>query len=262
MFTADFLKRARRADNASELPVFIIGMPRSGTSLVEQILSSHPRIFGGGELKWVVDVVKETQDVIGSALPFPDCLNEASQKHCNTLAEHYLMKIAALSDGQSARVTDKMPANFWNLGLISLLFPKGRVIHCQRDPVDTCLSIYFQNFSEGHGFAYDLREIGKAYNLYLQMMEHWGKVLDYPILNINYEELVNNQESVTRRLLDFCDIAWDDKCLQFQDSERMVYTASSDQVRRPIYKSSLSRWKNYQAFLGPLIEELGRDKRA
>jgi len=262
MFTADFMRQAQRADNSSELPVFIIGMPRSGTSLVEQILSSHPRVFGGGELKWVIDVIQEAQAVIGSAFPYPQCLNDASQTHCNILAGLYLRKLAVLSGGQAVRTTDKMTANFWNLGLIALLFPRGRIIHCQRDPMDTCLSIYFQNFSEGHGFAYDLREIGKAYNLYLEMMAHWRKVLDYPILDVHYEDLVNNQESMTRRLLDFCDITWDYKCLQFQDSDRMVFTASSDQVRRPMYKSSIHRWKNYQSHLGPLLEALGKSSPA
>jgi len=256
LFTADFLKRTPRADNASELPVFIVGMPRSGTSLVEQILSSHPRIVGGGERKWMIEIVKETQGIIGSSQTFPECLHEIRQEHCNTLAEHYLKKLAELSGAQTARVTDKMPSNYWNLGIIALLFPKGRIIHCRRDPMDTCLSIYFQNFGEGQGFAYDLREIGQAYNHYRQMMDHWNKVLDLPILDIHYEDLVGNQESTTRRLLEFCGMPWDDNCLRFQDTDRMVFTASSAQVRRPLYRSSLRRWERYQSHLGPLIEAL------
>ena len=255
-FSADFLGRAPRAENASELPVFIVGMPRSGTTLTEQILCSHPMVAGGGELKFLREAIEGMQEVIGSQRPYPHCLVELTQAHGNRIAEGYLGRLEECAGGQAARITDKLPWNFWHLGMVDLLFPGARVIHCTREPLDTCVSIYFQNFVDGHEFGRDLREIGRVYNIYRQLMDHWRSVLEYPMLEVDYEELVADPETSSRRLIEFCGLPWDDQCLQFHDNDRLVMTASADQVRRPIYKTSIQRWKNYQAFLGPLISEL------
>ena len=257
VFTPQFFERTPRASNGSETPVFIVGMPRSGTSLVEQILCSHPAIFGAGELTLLNEAGDELQKMIGAALPYPSCLQLVKQEHADRVANHCLVKLRKLSTDNALRITDKMPGNYWNLGLIYLLFPKARVIHCVRNPLDTCLSIYFQDFANAHLYTNDLKSIGRGYNIYRQVMEYWRRVLKYPILDVHYEELVANQEGVSRRLVEYCGLPWDEHCLHFQDNPRMVMTASHDQVRRAIYKTSTDRWKNYQAFIGPLIEGLG-----
>ena len=150
-----------------------------------------------------------------------------------------------------------MPGNYWKLGLIYLLFPKARIIHCVRNAVDTCLSIYFQNFANAPKYTNDLGNIGRVYKIYRQLMGHWRRVLAYPILDVHYEELVNNQETVSRRLVEYCGLPWDGQCLKFQDNPRIVMTASHDQGRRSIYKTSVHRWKNYQSLIEPLLNELG-----
>jgi hypothetical protein len=232
-------------------------MPRSGTSLVEQILCSHPAIYGAGELAFLTEAADELWKMTGSALPYPGYLQGIKHVHLETVAKNYLDKLSRLATGNELRITDKMPANYWYLGLIYLLFPKARVIHCVRNPLDTCLSIYFQNFANAHKYTNNLKSIGRVYTIYRQLMGYWRSVLEYPIMDVQYEELLANQEAVSRRLVEYCGLPWDGRCLQFQDNPRMVMTASHDQVRRAFYKTSINRWKNYQPFIGPLLAELG-----
>ena len=256
-FSRDRLARLPRARNDSELPVFIIGMPRSGTSLVEQILACHPAVFGAGELR---DITR-----IGESLkmaPFAedsDCAQpvDLDQEALDTAAERHLERLRALG-GDALRVTDKMPYNYLHLPLIWMLFPRARVIHCARDPLDTCLSCYFQNFARGNFQTFDLRHAGLYYKQYEKVMEHWRATLDMPLLEVRYEEHVAEPERVCRAMLDFLGLEWDARCLGFHESKRVVKTASRDQVRQPIYTRSAGRWRHYEHHLGPLKEAFGR----
>ncbi len=257
VFTPALFSKVPRAHNENKRPVFIIGMPRSGTSLTEQILAAHPKVYAAGELDILSLITQQTKIKLGGKEEFPFFINKLDQGNVNQMAKQYLDRLIGLSK-QAERVTDKMPHNFYMLGLIQLLFPGARVIHCRREPMDTCLSIYFQNFNEVHKFAKDLFNIGTHYHQYQRLMEHWSRVLTVPILDVHYEELVSNQESVTRRILEFCELDWDDKCLQFHNLKRKVDTASYDQVRQPLYTKSIARWRNYEPFLDDLKAGLQR----
>ena len=250
-----FLRTAPRARTASAKPVFIVGMPRSGTSLVEQILASHPQVHGAGELPDMWQMVMQLPGILGGNEPYPHCMTLLKQQHLDDLSRQYLSNLDALAP-DATRVVDKMPGNFRYLGLIELLFPGAHVIHCLRDPLDTCLSCYFQDFSRTHAYSYDLAHLGAYYNDYLRMMAHWTSVLKIPVIDVRYEDLIADQEAVSRELIEFCGLEWDESCLQFHETKRFVATASYDQVRRPLYKKSVARWKNYEAHIGPLIEAL------
>jgi tetratricopeptide (TPR) repeat protein len=258
-FSSTAMAAAPRSTNGSQRPVFIVGMPRSGTSLTEQILSSHPDVFGAGEL---FEITKIAQRLAGaSTATGPDYrsgIQGLTQDVVDTLAARYLSYIEDL-DSQAARVTDKLPGNHQHLGVIALLFPKARVVHCMRDPRDDCLSIYFQHLAEGVGWAHDLRSLGHYYRQYERLMAHWRSVLDIPMLEIRYEELVTNQEAVSRQLIEFIGLDWDARCLAFHETQRVVATPSYDQVREPMYTSSMARWKNYESAIGPLITALAMD---
>ena len=171
------------------------------------------------------------------------------------LANEYLAALAAISP-DAKRVTDKMPMNFQNLGLIALLFPNATFIHCRRDPIDTCLSCYFQRFGRHLDFSYSLENLAAYYRGYRQLMDHWRRTLPVKMLEVDYEETVADQEAVSRRLVAYCGLEWDDRCLQFHKTERAIRTASVWQARQPIYKSSVERWRRYEKFLGPLIDAL------
>jgi tetratricopeptide (TPR) repeat protein len=255
-FSKERIARLPRATNHSELPVFIVGMPRSGTTLVESILAIHPQVHGAGELEDVLAMRQELHAASGDGRAYPDCLENIGAATLDQLAAKHLARLESLAPG-AARVTDKMPQNFLNLGLIDLLFPNARVIHCARNPVDTCLSIYFQPFMQHHDYATDLGHIGNYFREYLRLMAHWRGVLRIPLLDLRYEDLVENQEEKVRHLLDFCGLPWDERCLRHHESGRIARTFSYDQVRQPIYKTSIARWKRYEKHLRPLIEALG-----
>ncbi len=255
-FDADFFRRAEGWGSDSQRPIFILGMPRSGTTLVEQILASHPRVFGAGELNDLLLMGNRLPEVLDAAEPFPQCAHLLTREASQDLATQYLDKLARLSCG-AERVSDKMPGNFLRVGLIAALFPNARIIHCRRDPQDTCLSIYFQNFEGHHTYAYDLSNLGHYYREYERLMDHWRRVVPTPILDMPYEDVVADQEGMTRRLLEFCDLEWDERCLAFHESERSVHTSSFAQVRKPIYTSSVAKYKRYEKHLGPLRDALG-----
>ena len=168
-------------------------------------------------------------------------------------------KVLEQVSSDALHVTDKMPYNFFHLGLIQLMFPKCRVVHCVRDPLDTCLSTYFQNFSGYQGFATDLRYVGVYYNSYRRLMHHWECTLDIPIYTIKYEDLIEDQESETRALLEFCGLEWDARCLEFYKNPRVALTASYNQIRKPLYRTSRERWKNYDKYLDDLRAVLEGD---
>ena len=254
-FNWGFMAGAPRSSNDSERPIFIVGMPRSGTSLTEQVLASHPDIDGAGELTAIGDYVAEIPGKLEGTQGFPHCLTRIPKGQLDRYAARYLDHLKEIS--HSARfVTDKMPQNFMHLGLIALMFPGTRIIHCQRDPIDTCLSIYFQYFSEAHEYATRLEHIAWYYLDYRRLMDHWKSVLDLPILDVQYQDMVTDLESVTRKMLDFIGIDWSEDCLRFHEYKRFVSTSSYDQGRQPIYTSSICRWKNYQKHIGPLQDIL------
>ncbi|MGB6355863.1 MAG: sulfotransferase, partial [Steroidobacteraceae bacterium] len=241
-FDAAFVQRRRAGASASELPVFIVGMPRSGTSLAEQILASHPQVFGAGEVTYwdsaFAAYERSRADGVDAVPP--------------GLIDDYLARLTAFS-GAASRVIDKMPSNFLYAGLIHAVFPNARIIHMRRHPLDTCLSIYFQHFFNMGPYANDLSNLAHYYGEYVRLTDHWRTVLPATsLLEVPYEALIADQEGWTRRMLDFVGLPWDPKCLEFHQTERLVITASKWQVRQKIYAASTGRWKNYDKFLGPL----------
>jgi tetratricopeptide (TPR) repeat protein len=238
-------------------PVFIIGMPRSGTSLTEQILASHPSVFGAGELPAISNIRKGLPTCIGAGTGYPQCLGRASGAHINACATEYLAKLRSVSGGDYPVVTDKMPENFWDLGLINLLFPSARIIHCTRDPLDTCISCYFTDFHEGHDYMFDLDSLGIYYRQYQRIILHWKNTIKIPMLELRYEDLVSKPEETSRKLVDYCGLEWSDECLSPHKNRRTVKTASFSQVRHKVYTSSVNRWKNYDAHIGELRKALG-----
>jgi tetratricopeptide (TPR) repeat protein len=245
--TPDYFAQHAGLGVDDETPILVVGMPRSGTTLVEQIISSHPRVAGAGELEFWVQRGSEWEE------SGPDGLTEAAT---HRLAEDCLAELRRVAPG-AARVTDKMPRNFLWLGLIHLVFPRARIIHCRRHPVDTCLSIYFTHFTRLTSFASDRGNLAFDYQQYQRLMAHWRAVLPPDrFLEVNYEALVADQEAGTRRLIEFCGLEWDDACLRPEGNERIVQTASSWQARQPVYRSSVARWRNYEPWLGELRELL------
>ncbi|MCC6209113.1 MAG: sulfotransferase [Gammaproteobacteria bacterium] len=245
--TANFASLPR-ADRAEITPIFIVGMPRSGTSLVEQILASHPDIYGAGELNFISVIAAELGYGRGAFTPDPETLRILSRRYLDIIAEH---------TGGARFFTDKMPHNFLYLGLITLLFPHARIIHTRRDPLDTCLSCYFQNFSGTHQYTRDLGRLGQHYRNYERLMNHWRR-LDMPFMDVDYEALVEDQEGVSRRMTNYCGLDWNEACVRFYESGRVSDSASYNQVNKPVYKTSVGRWRNYEQYLAPLREVLGR----
>lgn len=255
VFAPNRLAEHVRAGNGSELPVFIVGMPRSGTTLVEQILAAHPAISGGGELDDIGEIAATLAQKFDAAAGYPEAVRKLPPDALDDHAEAYLKTLQRIG-GDALRVTDKLPQNFLHLGLITLLFPKARIIHCRRDPMDTCLSCYFHDFAGAHPYAYDLEDLGYYYREYERLMDHWRRLLGSQLFEVQYEELVADLEGVSRKMVDFCGLEWSDDCLRFYDSKRLVHTASYDQVRRPIYSKSIGRWRHYESHLEPLKRAL------
>ena len=253
-FTRAFFEDGESLGGDTERPVFIIGMPRSGTTLVEQILASHPEVFGAGELRDVQIWAQELQAYLGCAEPYPECTTQLDRDSARDLAQGYIDHLVEFAPNV-LRVCDKMPQNFRHLGLIALLLPRARIIHCRREALDVCLSCYFQDFSR-QPFSYDLGQIGSYYREYERLMAHWTETLAQPILEVQYEHLVADTEMVSRKMIEFCGLEWDNACLAFHKTDRAVLTASQWQVRQPVYKSSVQRWKRYEKHLGVLLREL------
>lgn len=242
-FTAESL--ARDGGFESSLPVFVVGMPRSGTSLVEQILASHPQIYGAGELPYLPDLAAE----YGIPGTVPEQLRE--------LGADYVRKLAALSP-DAARVVDKLPLNFLHIGLIHLALPGARIIHVSRDALDTCLSCYSLMFSGDVGFAYDLGELGRYYRAYADLMDHWRSALPPgAMLEVRYEDVVRDLPGEARRMVHHCGLAWDEHCIAFHRTHRAVATASLHQVRQPLHRRAIGRAQAYVAHLEPLRQALG-----
>jgi tetratricopeptide (TPR) repeat protein len=249
-FTADLMQRHGGTGFASGIPIFVLGMPRSGTTLIEQILASHPAVHGAGELKLLSEMVKR----IGG---LPDAVPRFTPAMLRQLGADYQGAVARLAGGRP-RVVDKMPINFIYAGLIHLILPEARIIHSRRNAIDTCLSCYTTLFADAMGYAYDLRELGEFYRSYEDMMAHWATVIPSSrLLTVDYESLVADSEGETRRMLAFLDLPWDEACRDFHRTERPVRTASVSQVRQPIYTSSAGKWRKYADHLSPLLDVLG-----
>jgi tetratricopeptide (TPR) repeat protein len=259
VFTPGLIAQKQAFGDSSEVPIFIFGMPRSGTTLVEQVLASHPNVFGAGELEDLRQAVSKLERPDSGGTPYPEFVPSMGEAEFRQLTAQYLA--AAYANAPDAlRVTDKMPGNFIFAGLIHVAFPHARMIHVRRDPVDTCLSCFTHLFTEGLGWSYDLADLGRYYRAYADLMEHWRRLLPAgAMLEVQYEDLVEDFEAQARRLLAYCGLAWDARCIAFHETQRAVRTASAVQVRQRLYRSSVGRWRVYQPWLGPLLEALGSD---
>ena len=255
-FTPEFFAERREFGSASERPVFVVGMPRSGTTLTEQIIASHPQVAAGGEMQAIAALVAGLPDRLKSGRRFPECVDELDGAVVEKMAAEYLATLDKFG-AETARTTDKMPMNFQNLGLMALMFPRAAFIHCRRDALDTCLSCYFAKFGQHLDFSYSQSNLAAYYRGYARLMDHWRRVLPVRLMEVDYEDMVADQEGVSRRLIAHCGLPWDDRCLAFDKTERAVRTASVWQVRQPIYKTSVKRWQRYDAFLEPLKAALG-----
>jgi tetratricopeptide (TPR) repeat protein len=254
IFNADFLSRHQGIGLNDETPIFIVGMPRSGTSLVEQILASHPQVFGAGELKLLPSLCAQSAQQLGR--PFPGFFQDLEVDEWRKIGALYLEGIRLKSRG-ARHITDKMPQNFRFIGLLSFVLPRAKIIHCQRDPLDTCWSIFKNIFAEGNPYAYDLEELGRFYNYYRLLMQHWHEVLPGHFYNLSYERLVEEPDVEIGKLLDFCELSFDSRCTDFHSSDRVVNTVSAAQVKRPINKDSVRGWSHFAPHLAPLYKELG-----
>ncbi len=258
-FTPELMDKFSGGGDPSDTPIFIVGIPRSGTTLTEQILASHHMVHGCGELKILPGLIGQISAKPDIRTTFPDFMGKISPDMLNEAGEAYLKEIRARSPHKPYLV-DKMPANFIYVGLINLIFPNAKIIHCRRDPVDTCLSCYTKLFGDHQQFTYDLTELGAFYNAYKGLMDHWHALIPKDRLTIvDYEAMVDDQEGETRKLLDFLGLEWDDSCLEFHKTKRQVSTSSFAQVREPVYRTSVQRWKKYTPYLQPLLDALYPD---
>lgn len=255
-FTPELVASTAAYGNPSELPVFVVGMPRSGTTLTEQICASHPDVHGAGELSKLRRMAHGIGLGDRSNANFGESIATISPDLTRTLAEEHLAYLRERAP-DALRIVDKMPHNFELIGLIGILFPNARIIHCRRDAVDNCISCFVLQFSKAHSYSADLQTLGLYYREYDRLMRHWGRVFPGRIFENRYETLIENQEEQSRRLIDYLGLPWDDACLRFFDRDGSVNTPSRWQVRQPIYKSSVKRWKNYENEIQPLIESLG-----
>jgi len=241
--------------NQSDLPVFILGMPRSGTTLIEQILSSHPKVHGAGELKLINTAVDGLSVNTDGFFPTDQNALSTFDKEIRKRGDAFVEELRSYNK-KATHVTDKMPLNFRYLGLIHVLMPNAKIIHCRRNPVDTCLSNFRILFGDKMDYTYDLEDIGRYYLAYDNLMKHWDAVLPDRFLNVQYEDVVGDVETQARRLIDHCGLEWDDACLDFHKSKRRVHTASTTQVRQPIYNTSVGRYERYGELLKPLLDVL------
>jgi hypothetical protein len=256
VYSRRFIADTRQFGADSELPVFIVGMPRSGTTLVEQILSSHALVHGAGEIEAFPGVMLSITEELGHAGPPPECISLIDRKLAAKYSAQYLQELQQYNP-MARRITDKLPGNFVRIGLIKTLFPDARIVHCQRNPLDNCVSLFFHYFT-ALTCSFELTELGQYYLDYQRLMSHWQSLFPGEIFNVQYEELVTDQERVSKQLVDYLGLEWDEKCVDFHNNERNVLSPSNMQVRQPMYMNSIIRWKQYEEFLQPLIEVLNQ----
>lgn len=254
VYSKGFIEDKQKFGSDSQLPVFIVGMPRSGTTLVEQILSCHDLVHGAGEIDAIPAINLSIAQQLKYASPQPNLTAHLDKKMAEGCAARYLDELA-LHNATAARITDKLPGNLARIGLIKMLFPDARIIHCQRNPLDNCISLYFHYFA-ALTCSFELTELGQYYLDYQRLMSHWHSVFPNEIFDVQYEDLVMDQEKVSRQLIDYIGLDWDENCMEFHNSKRNVMSPSNLQVRQPIYKSSMNRWKLYEKHLQPLVNVL------
>jgi len=248
--STDVWQAPEKPNGSTVTPIFVLGMPRSGTTMVEQILSSHPKVEGARETPAFLEAISN----LGGAGLF-ETLATMDEEKAQKIRSSYL---GFLKDNfpRASYVVNKTPGNYMLIGAILMALPKARIIHCRRAPLDTCFSIYANLFNVGHHYAYDLSDLGREYSAYQKLMDHWQDLFDGQIHHLDYESLVDNQDGETRRLLNYCGLDWDERCLAFQGSKQAVTSLSAAQVRRPVYTTSVGRWKPYEPYLSELIEQL------
>jgi len=257
VFDRALFDRFQGEGDPSSAPVFVLGMPRSGSTLIEQILASHPQIHGAGERTDLETAVSAVLNAGGQSSQYPECVPALDGAALKRIGQGYLTRLPALADGK-VHIVDKSPGNFLKIGLIRMILPNARIIHTTRHPIDTCVSCYSKLFTSGQYFSYDLGELGRYYRCYRELMAHWRSVLPPgTMLDVSYEEVVDDLEGQARRMIDYCGLRWDDRCLSFDKTNRTINTASAVQVRKPLFRSSLQRWRRHEAGLAPLLRELG-----
>ena len=239
-------------DSATPTPIFVLGLPRAGSTLLEQILASHSEVEGTMELANIPRLVGSlsARERLGQT-PYPKLLAELTAEECLQFGENYLRDTMDYRSGK-AYFIDKMPNNFRNIGIIQLILPNAKIIDARRDPMDCGFSNFKQLYANGHHFSYGLEDIGRYYSKYVEMMEHWDRVLPGRVLRVQHEDVIDDLEGSVRRMLDFCDLPFEQSCVEFHKTERRVHTASSEQVRRPINRDGVDRWKSYEEWLEPL----------
>ncbi|MCP4264664.1 MAG: tetratricopeptide repeat protein [Candidatus Brocadiaceae bacterium] len=257
VFDRDFFDEHAYYNSSKDSPIFIVGMPRSGTTLVEQILTSHHKVYGAGELDDLKHVLLTTNPKL-TPDTFPEGVINLNRDDTARFADKYIGNLNQYNIDGKDYVSNKMTTNFLYIGMIRMLFPMAKVIHCKRDPRDTCLSCFKNNFEGYLPFTYNLTELGQYFCIYQKLMIHWHNVLPGFIFDIKYEDLITNQETETRKMIDYCGLCWDEKCLSFHKSDRIVKTSSFSQVRRPINRNSIHIWEQYKKQLEPLLSALPR----
>jgi len=256
VFTAGLLQEKISRETVSPTPIFILGVPRSGSTLIEQILASHSMVEGAGELPQIVMMSAALGKNRSDDPAYPELLRQMNRKELASLGKTYMEQTAPHRHEDLPYFTDKMPANFSHAGFIQLILPNAKIIDARRNPLDTCVGNYRQLFAQGKKQSYDLQELGEYYLQYRRMMDHWDEVMPDRILQVQYEDVVSDLESQVRRILEHCGLPWEDSCLKFFESDRAVNTASAEQVREPIYKDAVGYWKHYESHLGELLEVL------
>ena len=255
-YSADWFAGRAVTSAIDRTPVFIVGSPRSGTTLVEQFLAAHPAVHGAGELSEIGHMVAEIASRAVATDPYPGCMRSLDDEAATALGRRYVAHLRSHSS-TAACITDKLPGNYVHLGFIATILPGATIVHCRRDPLDTAISLYFNDFMSGHDYSYDLRSIGRQIRGIRALMAHWETVLGNRILTVDYETLVADPEPLVRRIVRHVGLAWDESCLRPHEVTRPVHTASAWQVRQPVYRRSAGRASRYEQFLGPLREALG-----
>ncbi|MDH3546372.1 MAG: sulfotransferase, partial [Gammaproteobacteria bacterium] len=253
--TPEFLHQHEGLGDPDPSPIFIVGLPRSGSTLIEQILASHSLAEGTHELPDLPRLIRSINEQRLRGDSYPEALKHYDADQLAELGQQYIASTRR-HRGDAPFFTDKMPNNFASIGLLDLILPNAKIINARRHPLDSCMGSYKQLFYKGQAFTYDLVELGEYYLQYQRMMDYWHEILPGKVLDIHYEQMVMDQEDQTRRLIEHCGLPWEDRCLRFYETDRAVNTASSEQVRQPIYSKSINSWRNFEAHLQPLIEVL------